>query len=142
MRRAVLALWIALLVLACTPHHEEELDHPKPIPVTPDAPPPQPGDPMEVVVTQTPMGMTVAGWRYMTERKDLWLGALEEIDRDVSPYLPGWEVRITQPGDGVEEVNRLQKTIYVRWRPDGHEPIWEVLPQLRALVNKAIEETP
>jgi hypothetical protein len=125
---------VLILLAGCAPAHEEELDHPEPIPVDPIHP--RATDPLEIVYTTTPRGVEVEAPRYMIERGDLWLVALDEIDREVWPTIPGWVVVITKP-DGVQKADASRRRVYVRWRKDGHRPKWITLPGLRLLVEEA-----
>jgi hypothetical protein len=136
MIRVACALLVCLMLTGCTPKSEEELDHP-PLVILPEIPvEPVHGDPMEIVFVTTPRGMEVEAHRYMIERRDLWLVAVEEIDRVAGPWVQGWMIRVTQP-EGLRKVDKESRRIYVRWRLDGEKPTWVMLPGLEALVRQA-----
>jgi len=125
------------LVASCKNPQEDELAHPSPIRPLPSLTPAPPQPALEEVSTFTPRGVEVRAPRYMVARKDLWLIALEEIDRVVYPPLPRWIVIVTHPTEGAERAVKETRTIYVRWRKDGHKPAWIVLPGLARTVDQA-----
>lgn len=86
----------------------------------------------------SPRGTDVEAPGYIVERQELFLLALQEID-NLNFYLefPRWTIKIVPPGDS-ELVNSAARRIVVAWRPDGHEPHDQMLPNLQKLMDQAL----
>ncbi|MGE3483285.1 MAG: hypothetical protein AB7L09_00795 [Nitrospira sp.] len=122
---------VLALLLGCTAPYDREVVVPKPVI--------QDGKPVTLVYDAyvTPRGTDVEIPGFIAERRELFLLALQEID-NLNFYLefPRWMVRIVPPGDS-ESVNAELKTITIAWRPDGHEPRDQMLPNLKKLMDEA-----